>query len=117
MKENPIERRLVREVCHIKELNTHTLTDTHTHIYTLTHTSFRECSWLTQKNEKMNKSKTHFLLSSNFRTPYSSREVLEIGFLAGRKQQEQQQQPHGKELAQEEAEQTQSNRECRQLLS
>lgn len=66
----------------------------------------------------MNKSKTHFLLSSNFRTPHGTREVLEIGFLAGRKQQEQQQQ-QGVQLEEEEveAEQTQSNRECRQLLS
>lgn len=61
----------------------------------------------------MNKSKTHFLLSSNFRTPHGTREVLEIGFLAGRKQQQ------GVQLEEEEveAEQTQSNRECRQLLS
>lgn len=61
----------------------------------------------------MNKSETHILLSSNFRTPHGTREVLEIGFLAGRKQQQ------GVQLEEEEveAEQTQSNRECRQLLS
>lgn len=66
---------------------------------------------LADKNEKMNKSKTHFLLSSNFRTPCSTREVLEIGFLAGVGEGTEEREQE------EETEQTQSNRECRQLLS